>query len=142
MSVRSTISIEPSYGVLRMVCLDQQLGLTGRCRMFVYAFLQAVAKQTSRLAAVMFKFVTRSIWLGARRFLVSPPCRRCLASWKVHPSIHSFTESLIKTQPKFSLSPNKLQILSEPEQFYRALLVSFTLFILADILACCHIGYD
>lgn len=48
----------------------------------------------------------------------------------------------MKTQPKFTLSPNKLRVLYEPEQFYRTLLVSLTLFILLDILARCNIGYD
>ncbi|KAF8343518.1 hypothetical protein F5887DRAFT_918348 [Amanita rubescens] len=69
-------------------------------------------------------FAKRSLWLGARRFLISPPCRKFLATWNVHPSIRGFTKSLMKTQPKISLSPNQLRVLYEPEQFYKTILLS------------------
>ncbi|KAK2460265.1 hypothetical protein APHAL10511_007654 [Amanita phalloides] len=67
-------------------------------------------------------FPTRFFCLNARRVLISPSYRRCLATQHLHPSIHDFTKEVVKTQPKFLLSPNAVQVLSEPEQFYRTLL--------------------
>ncbi len=112
-----------------MVCLDQTLGESNSDSsdvVYLYLFQnRPFAKLTSRedLSFVTAMFAKRSLWIGARRFLISPPCRKFLATWNVHPSIHDFTQSLTKTQPKFSLSPNKLRVLYEPEQFYKTLLV-------------------
>lgn len=50
--------------------------------------------------------------------------RRCVSTAYLDPSLRSFASSLVREQPVFELPPSSIQILSEPSQFYKTLLVS------------------
>jgi hypothetical protein len=49
--------------------------------------------------------------------------RRHLSNLAQHPSIQNFASSLAQTQPYFSLSSEKIHILSNPAEFYTKLIV-------------------
>jgi hypothetical protein len=49
--------------------------------------------------------------------------RRCISTTYLDPSLRAFTSSLVRQQPVFELPSSSIQILAEPSQFYKTLLV-------------------
>ncbi|KAI4527319.1 hypothetical protein K525DRAFT_187069 [Schizophyllum commune Loenen D] len=53
---------------------------------------------------------------------ISSRCRRWLSTTTLHPSISGFATRLCEKQPVFAVPPSKIQVLSQPKDFYALLL--------------------
>ena len=73
---------------------------------------------------------TKSMWQGLWRTASRQRLsnifwcpRRCISTTYLDPSLRAFTSSLVQQQPVFELPSSSIQILAEPSQFYKTLLV-------------------
>ena len=74
---------------------------------------------------MMWQGLWRTVNRRSRRLPNISWCpRRCISTTCLDPSLRAFTSSLVQKQPVFELPPSSIQILKEPSQFYKTLLVS------------------
>lgn len=93
--------------------------------------IQSFAKQTAitlilNRTPAWTKSMWQGLWRTASRQRLSNIfwcSRRCISTTYLDPSLRAFTSSLVQQQPVFELPSSSIQILAEPSQFYKTLLV-------------------
>jgi hypothetical protein len=89
------------------------------------------ALPNKRLPATQLAHWVESMWQGLWRTVNRQRLpnifwcpRRCISTIYLDPALRGFTSNLVRKQPVFELPPSSIQILAEPSQFYKTLLVS------------------